>query len=204
MGRRFKDAIIKGTRWNNALIDDEAAQELESLGIAYREWGMRLVQSIPGIDYNEIRRHILEQERAIYDLTPSQFETLVCKILEQSGCEVMRAKDATEDIGYDIIAKLPPSADGTRQTLVVECANYGTMREIGASRIRKLARHKARLSASGAMLCTNARWTSEAIRTAAATNVKIIDGKTLIDAIKFDRPINFFAKPLSSSNPAAS
>lgn len=105
----------------------------------------------------ELIREIKANPKAMYDISPRQFEELVAQLLSGFGLDVTLTAQ-TKDGGRDIIAV---SGD-PQMTTIVECKRYSPDRKVGVAELRSLYGVVELEKANKGILVTASRLTEDA------------------------------------------
>jgi hypothetical protein len=150
------------------MLRDEAPRDFSRSGIVDLDGrpltqedlqGRRIITDV--ISANEqILRRIRQDPRAMYNLSPREFEQFVAELLEKQGYKVVLTP-ATNDGGFDMYAA---RKNGLGEFLyLVECKRYAPAHPVGVDIVRSLYGVVERERASAGVLVTTSRFTKGAI-----------------------------------------
>lgn len=102
---------------------------------------------------------IIQNQDAVYDISPREFEELVAELFRQQGFDV-ELTPATRDGGCDIIAS--KTMGSLPFMLIIECKKYSLQNPVGVSLVRSLLGVQSDRKANKAVLVTSSRFTKSA------------------------------------------
>jgi hypothetical protein len=129
----------------------------------------------------QIIEHLILDPKAVYELTPRQFEMVVAELLSTFGFEVSLTPQ-TKDGGRDIIAR---AVGPIPFTLIVETKKYSPENAVGVNTVRALAGYLASSRAEKGLLITTSRFTRMAYDVGKnIPNIELRDFKGLKEWLK--------------------
>ena len=118
-----------------------------------------IIRSVSAIN-NSLLKRVRDDPRIIKQLTPRQFEEMVCELLDKQGYSVNLTKQ-TKDGGKDIIVV---RKDVLGEFLIyVECKKYDSQRPVGVGLVRQLYGTVMADNATAGMLVTSSFFSHDAI-----------------------------------------
>lgn len=118
-----------------------------------------LIEAVDVIE-DEIFTKLYNKPEGIYEITPRQFEELVCGILKSFGWYVELTK-STRDGGYDIFA-ISKDISGLSSSWIIECKRYSPDRKVGIDCVRSILGVKNNdVRAAGAMVATTSSFSRD-------------------------------------------
>lgn len=157
------DVPIVNWNWNE--ISKILSGEAHTLD--YKAPDEELESPIIQLDFSkiseELTAYILNNPRAMHDISPRRFEELVAYIMEKHGYEVTLTQQS-RDGGIDILA-LKNEGFGNILT-IVDCKKYSETNPIGVAAVRGMYGTLQIESASHGIIATTSRFTRDATKLA--------------------------------------
>ncbi|MFG2716404.1 restriction endonuclease [Streptomyces goshikiensis] len=107
----------------------------------------------------------------VWSLEPLEFEEYVADLCRRDGCTEVRRVGATNDLGADVIGRLP---DGRK--LVVQCKRYAKHRTVGSPDLQKFnGTARSEHGADVALFVASCKFTKQARAFAARHSLVLVD-----------------------------
>lgn len=101
------------------------------------------------------------QPRALYEITPRQFEEVIAEVFARQGFHVELTR-ATRDGGRDVIAV--HEIAGVRSKMIIECKRYAETNKVGLAIVQRLFGVRIAEAANKAILATTSTFTRDAVQ----------------------------------------
>ena len=121
---------------------------------------------IPNVEH-ELVTHLQKHPKALFEISPRQFEELVAAIFRNNGFSV-ELTPRTRDGGVDIIA-VENSAFTGNSTHLIECKRYSSANKVGIGVVQRLLGTVTQRRATKGVVVTTSSFTQDAIRVAEET-----------------------------------
>lgn len=126
---------------------------------------------------------ILQDQDAIYKISPREFEELVAEVFSRQGYNV-ELTPPTRDGGCDIIATR--NINGIPYMILIECKRYGINNKVDVKLVRSLLGVQSDRKANKAILVTSSLFTKDARRFAERQEhlISLVDINDLLDMMR--------------------